>query len=73
MKGTISESLQAILNDNDGRKQLRRLLVSRKDGQVKVGDTVYNVSTKSDPSSRNLKPGRTRAGRTVSSLRRSAG
>ena len=48
MKGTISDDLRAILNDDDGRKQLRRLLLHRKEGQVKVGGITYNVATKSD-------------------------
>jgi hypothetical protein len=48
MKGTISDDLRAILNDNEGRKQLRRLLLHRKEGQVKVGGVTYNVATKSD-------------------------
>lgn len=73
MKGTISQNLQAILRDDEGRKQLRRLLVTGSDGQVKVGNTKYNVSTKSDSSIRTLKSGRSRARRGIGSFKRTAG
>jgi IS1 family transposase len=45
MKGTISDSLQAILRDDEGRKQLRSLL-KKTEGKVVIGDTHYRVSTK---------------------------
>lgn len=46
MKGTISKKLHAILSDEDGRKQLRRHLLERTDGEVTVGRIKYKVSLK---------------------------
>jgi hypothetical protein len=72
MKGTISQSLQEILSDDEGRKQLRRLLATRTDGKVRVGNTTYNVSKRSDSSIRTMKSDRSRTGRSIGSLKRTA-
>lgn len=47
MKGKISEDLEVILRDDEGRKQLRRSLISGKDSSINVGNRNYRVSTKS--------------------------
>ena len=48
MKGRISDKLEAILKDDEGRRQLQRSLMSGKDGHIRVGRTKYKVSTKSE-------------------------
>ena len=47
MKGTISKNLETILRDDDGRRLLRRSLITGKDSEITVGGTRYRVSTKS--------------------------
>lgn len=54
MKGTISKNLRAILRDSDGRKQLQRVLITKSDGEVRVGRTKYKVS-RGDSSVRTLR------------------
>lgn len=73
MKGTISRNMRAILSDDEGRKQLRRLLVTTNEGQVQVGTTKYKVSTRSASSVRDIKSDKLRVRRTLDSLKRSAG
>lgn len=46
MKGKISGDLEAILRDDEGRKQLRRSLISGKDCRITVGGKNYRVSTR---------------------------
>jgi len=53
MKGKISKNLEAILRDDDGRRLLRRSLITGKDSEIIIGQTRYRVSTKSP----NLKSG----------------
>lgn len=47
MKGKISKNLEAILRDDDGRRLLRRSLITGKDSEITIGRTRYRVSTKS--------------------------
>ena len=46
MKGKISEDLEKILRDDNGRDQLRRSLISGKDCSITIGNKHYRVSTK---------------------------
>jgi len=51
MKGKISENLENILKDEQGRRLLRRSLMTGKDGEITVGTVKYKVSTKNIRSS----------------------
>lgn len=46
MKGKISKNLESILQDENGRKQLRRSLVKRRDSTIRSGVDNYRVSSK---------------------------
>lgn len=46
MKGKISENLENILRDEQGRRLLRRSLMGGKDSEITVGSVKYKVSTK---------------------------
>ena len=48
MKGRISENLEKILRDSEGRKQLRQSLVSGRDGTVRTDSATYRVSSKGE-------------------------
>ncbi len=46
MKGKISADLEVILRDDEGRKQLRRSLITGRDCKISVGERNYRISTK---------------------------
>jgi hypothetical protein len=69
MKGTISENLEAILRDDQGRRRLRRSLIAGKDSEITVGRTKYRVSTKSKATLRSRASGKLTMRRSVSSKR----
>ncbi len=69
MKGTISENLEAILLDDQGRRLLRRSLIAGKDSEITVGQTKYRVSTKSKSAVRSQASGRSTTRRSASAKR----
>jgi hypothetical protein len=71
MKGKISQNLENILRDEQGRRLLRRSLMTGKDGEITVGSVKYKVSTKNI--GRSSSAGKFISSKTAGSSKRAAG